>query len=62
MKTKIKNDDDEFQVHSPTIIKPKYDAMYVISYIDEELLRFLEYTGSGHCYDDPIPLALVQEF
>ena len=62
MKTKIKDDDDKSQVYSPMIMKPKYDAKYDVSNIDKELLRFLDYTCSGHCNDDPIPLALVQEF
>lgn len=46
------------QVHSSMMMKPKYD----VSRIDKELLWFLEYTCSGHCSDDWIPLALVQAF
>ena len=58
MKTKIKDYKDKPQVHSPMMMKPKYD----VSHIDKELLQFLDYTCSGHHNDDPIPLTLVQSF
>ena len=40
------------------MINPKYD----VSHIKKELLRFLEYTCSGHRSDDPILLELIQAF
>ena len=57
-KKKIKDKNNRPQVYYSMMMKFMYD----VSRINKELLRFLEYTHSGHRSDDLIPLALVQAF